>query len=393
MKFAAIVGTNADFSYNRILLQYMKKHFKQLADIEVLEINQLPAFDQDLPYEEQSMAVWQFKQAVKTADGVIFSCPEYDHAIPAALISAIEWLFYNPKNILEQKPTMVVGVSYGTQATSRAQEQVRQILASPDCNAAVQAGHEVLVGKAAQSFNKDGNITDQAAVANLEESFTSFVKLTDALSKQTEEDNLMTLKQPFVNDAYINFPTGRLSFKEAQQIFSTIPFEIDLIDRNDRFAWFSDKPNREHVRHVNEINETVDECHPPKALPAVKAIINSFKDGSRDMVERPLIMHGHRTLIQYYALRDVDGSYLGTIEFTGSVEHIISLFENGAFADVTTGASKHGDDAAASETSADAMSAASEDTGAPVDTAADGAAKAKADADDTDATTSASKED
>lgn len=184
---------------------------------------------------------------------------------------------------------MVVGVSYGTQATSRAQEQVRQILASPDCNAAVQAGHEVLVGKAAQSFNKDGNITDQAAVANLEESFTSFVKLTDALSKQTEEDNLMTLKQPFVNDAYINFPTGRLSFKEAQQIFSTIPFEIDLIDRNDRFAWFSDKPNREHVRHVNEINETVDECHPPKALPAVKAIINSFKDGSRDVVERPLI--------------------------------------------------------------------------------------------------------
>lgn len=49
MKFAAIVGTNADFSYNRLLLQYMKKHFKQLADIDVLEINQLPEFDQDLP--------------------------------------------------------------------------------------------------------------------------------------------------------------------------------------------------------------------------------------------------------------------------------------------------------------------------------------------------------
>ncbi|WP_243676915.1 NADPH-dependent FMN reductase [Secundilactobacillus collinoides] len=128
MKIAAIVGTNADFSYNRLLLKYMKKHFKQLADIDVLEIAQLPAFDQDQPYEEQSMEVWKFKQTVKNADGVIFSCPEYDHAIPAALISAIEWLFYNPKNILEEKPTMVVGVSYGTQATSRAQEQVRAIL-------------------------------------------------------------------------------------------------------------------------------------------------------------------------------------------------------------------------------------------------------------------------
>lgn len=374
MKIAAIVGTNADFSYNRLLLKYMKKHFKQLADIDVLEIAQLPAFDQDQPYEEQSMEVWKFKQTVRNADGVIFSCPEYDHAIPAALISAIEWLFYNPKNILEEKPTMVVGVSYGTQATSRAQEQVRAILASPDCNAAVLSGHEVLVGKAANNFTKDGNITDAAAVKNLEESFTSFIQLIDALESRTKEDDLVTLKQPFVNEAYINFPTGRLTFKEAQQIFSTIPFEIDLIDRTDHFAWFSDKPNREHVRHVNEVGETVDECHPPKALPAVKAIINSFKDGSKDMVERPLIMHGHRTLIQYYALRDVDGSYLGTIEFTGSVEHIIGLFENGAFADVTSGASKHA--------AADTTTAASEDTGAPVDNAADGAA---------DATTSASK--
>lgn len=47
MRIAAIVGTNADFSYNRLLLKYMKKHFKQLADIDVLEIAQLPAFDQD----------------------------------------------------------------------------------------------------------------------------------------------------------------------------------------------------------------------------------------------------------------------------------------------------------------------------------------------------------
>ena len=33
MKILAFVGTNADFSYNRLLLRFMKKHFKQMADI------------------------------------------------------------------------------------------------------------------------------------------------------------------------------------------------------------------------------------------------------------------------------------------------------------------------------------------------------------------------
>ena len=151
----------------------------------------------------------------------------------------------------------------------------------------------------------------------------------------------MSVKQPTISEAYINFPTGRLTLKEVQQIFSTIPFEIDLIDSTDHFAWFSDKPNREHVRNVASLGETVQECHPPLAVPAVMKIINSFRNGEKDVVTRPLWMNSHRSLIQYYALRDVNGHYLGTIEFTGSVEYILNLFENGAWStDGNTGASK-----------------------------------------------------
>ena len=111
MKILALVGTNADFSYNRILLKFMKQHFRQMAEIEVSEISQLPAFGVDVPLEEQT-EVWKLKQKVKEADGVIFSTPEYDHGVPAALKSAVEWLSYHTK-VLEHKPAMVVGVSYG----------------------------------------------------------------------------------------------------------------------------------------------------------------------------------------------------------------------------------------------------------------------------------------
>ncbi|MCI1915530.1 MAG: PAS domain-containing protein [Bifidobacteriaceae bacterium] len=143
----------------------------------------------------------------------------------------------------------------------------------------------------------------------------------------------MPTQKPYLDnaDVYINFPTGRLSLTEVQQIFSTIPFELDLIDRTDHFAWYSDKPNREHVRSLDQVGETVEQCHPARVLPHVMGIINSFKDGSKDVVRVPLYMHGHRSLIQYYALRDVDGTYLGTIEFTGSVEDILGFYENGAW--------------------------------------------------------------
>ena len=46
MKLVAIVGTNSDRSTNRKLLKFMQKHFSDKADIEVLEIKQLPAFNE-----------------------------------------------------------------------------------------------------------------------------------------------------------------------------------------------------------------------------------------------------------------------------------------------------------------------------------------------------------
>jgi hypothetical protein len=147
------------------------------------------------------------------------------------------------------------------------------------------------------------------------------------------------MKSPYI-ESYIQFPTGRLTLLEVQQIFSTIPFEVDLIDHTDHFSWFSNKPNREHVRSTKALGEHVQTCHPAKAWPIVKKIIDSFKDGTRDSVSRPLTMNGHRVFIQYFALRDVDGEYLGTIEFTGSAEPILQAFEAGGWSDSSTGASQ-----------------------------------------------------
>lgn len=392
MKILAFVGTNADFSYNRLLLRFMKKHFKQMADIEIYEVGKLPPFSVDTPLSEQT-EVWKLKQKVKEADGLVFSTPEYDHGIPAVLKSAIEWLSYKTK-VLSEKPAMIVGVAYGRQASARSQVQMRQILISPDCNTNLIPGNEVLIGNVRDTFAKDGRLVDQEAIDNLERCFEHFIEYIQ-IFKNTDREGLdMAIKQPTISDAYINFPTGRLTLKEVQQIFSTIPFEVDLIDSTDHFAWFSDKPNREHVRNTASLGETVQECHPPMAVPAVMSIINSFREGKKDVVTRPLWMNGHRSLIQYYALRDINGHYLGTIEFTGSVEYILNLFENGAWSkDATTGASKSTNDSAPEEEepAVDASTGASENSDDSDDEENTPVAADERPAEETDATTGASE--
>lgn len=392
MKILAFVGTNADFSYNWLLLRFMKKHFKQMADIEIYEVGKLPPFSVDTPLSEQT-EVWKLKQKVKEADGLVFSTPEYDHGIPAVLKSAIEWLSYKTK-VLSEKPAMIVGVAYGRQASARSQVQMRQILISPDCNTNLIPGNEVLIGNVRDTFAKDGRLVDQEAIDNLEKCFEHFIEYIQ-IFKNTDREGLdMAIKQPTISDAYINFPTGRLTLKEVQQIFSTIPFEVDLIDSTDHFAWFSDKPNREHVRNTASLGETVQECHPPMAVPAVMSIINSFREGKKDVVTRPLWMNGHRSLIQYYALRDINGHYLGTIEFTGSVEYILNLFENGAWSkDATTGASKSTNDSAPEEEepAVDASTGASENSDDSDDEENTPVAADERPAEETDATTGASE--
>ena len=47
MKFVGIVGSNAELSYNRKLLHFIKKHFEEQFELEILEIDEIPLFNPD----------------------------------------------------------------------------------------------------------------------------------------------------------------------------------------------------------------------------------------------------------------------------------------------------------------------------------------------------------
>jgi len=181
LKLIAIVGTNSKRSTNRQLLQYMQKHFADKAEIELVEIKDIPVFNK--PADKQVPAeILEIAAKIEEADGVIIGTPEYDHSIPAVLMSALAWLSYGIYPLLN-KPIMITGASYGTLGSSRAQLQLRQILNAPEIKASVLPD-EFLLSHSLQSFNPSGDLVDLDVIKKLDATFDDFrifVKITEKL--------------------------------------------------------------------------------------------------------------------------------------------------------------------------------------------------------------------
>jgi fumarate reductase flavoprotein subunit len=186
MKFIAIVGTNAKKSYNRKLLQFMKKHFESKVDIELLEITDVPMFNQS-DNQSYGPVLQMFNDKITECDGVIMATPEYNHSIPSGLKSLIEWLSFD-LHPLAGKPVMIVGASLGSQGSSRAQLHLRQILDAPGVDANVMPGYEFLLGNASKAFDDAGNLNNEGTIDFLEICFLRFMRFANVANQLNEEE-------------------------------------------------------------------------------------------------------------------------------------------------------------------------------------------------------------
>lgn len=181
-KIIGLVGTNSDHSTNRMLLQFIQKHFSNQAQIEVVEIKDLPLFNK--PENKQlPVSVQELAKKIEDADGVIISTPEYDHSVPASLINALNWLSYGIFPFVD-KPVMTTGASYGTLGSSRAQMHLRQILDAPELKARVMPSSEFLLSHSLQAFDEDAGLIDLEQIEKLEglfEDFQIFMDITNQL--------------------------------------------------------------------------------------------------------------------------------------------------------------------------------------------------------------------
>lgn len=192
MRLIGIVGTNADHSTNRTLLHFIKTYYQQQMTLEICEIKDLPAFTE--PEERQApLAIQVLSEKIKAADGVIIATPEYDHSIPAALKSMMEWLSYTTRPLID-KPVMIVGASYGALGSSRAQAHLRQILDAPEIKARIMPSAEFLLGHSLQAFDEKGQLLDEEKKNELTACITEFEQFVE-ITKQLVTNQSTRIQQ------------------------------------------------------------------------------------------------------------------------------------------------------------------------------------------------------
>lgn len=176
VKLVAIIGSNNQVSYNRLLIEFIAKHYPKF-HLEKLEVRELPLFNEDIAGVTPAV-IEEWSKKISKSDGVIIACPEYNHSVTASLKSTIEWMSYQV-HPLKQKPVMILGASTYPQGSSRAQLHLRQILNSPGVDADVFQGQEFLLGQAKTAFNAAAEISDPKTVSFLAgclQDFAIFVK-------------------------------------------------------------------------------------------------------------------------------------------------------------------------------------------------------------------------
>lgn len=121
---------------------------------------------------------------------------------------------------------------------------------------------------------------------------------------------------------------GQLNEHVLEAVLETLPVEFSVLDKDDNVLAWNKHKTRIFKRPEGVVGRNVRKCHPQKSLAKVEQILSEMKAGKREnatfWIDLPLgeNKEQHKILIQYFALRDEDGRYLGCLEASQDVSDI-----------------------------------------------------------------------
>jgi hypothetical protein len=116
--------------------------------------------------------------------------------------------------------------------------------------------------------------------------------------------------------ARIRLPTGAFGVKELEVILNALPVDATFVDAEDRVRYFTRGRERVFARSRAILGRKVQYCHPPSSVDTVDRILDGFRSGKQDRAAFWIEMRGRFVHIEYVALRDAAGGYLGCLEVT-----------------------------------------------------------------------------
>lgn len=157
-KIGLIVGSLRKDSWNRKLAMALVKIGHSALNMEIVDIAQLPLYDQDPDDQGQPHKAWiDYREHMKKLDGFLFLSPEYNRSIPAPLKNAID-VGSRPygKSVWSGKPVAVMSASIGAMGGFGANQHLRQTFVFLDMPCMQQP--EAYIAHVDQLFDENSDI-------------------------------------------------------------------------------------------------------------------------------------------------------------------------------------------------------------------------------------------
>lgn len=127
------------------------------------------------------------------------------------------------------------------------------------------------------------------------------------------------------SDKALKFETGILSLEEISMMFNHLPVDITFIDKDDVVKYFSKGKERIFARTKAVIGRKVQNCHPPASVHIIEKLVEDFKKGIKDHEDFWIKMGDKYIFIRYFAVRNENGDYIGTMEVSQDIKPIQQL--------------------------------------------------------------------
>ncbi len=114
----------------------------------------------------------------------------------------------------------------------------------------------------------------------------------------------------------IRLPSGSFSPAELQAVLNSLTVDMTFVDAEDTVRFFNQAPQRIFTRTRAILGRKVQQCHPPDSVHVVERILKDFKAGKEHRAAFWIELKGRFVHIEYVALRDAAGRYLGTLEIS-----------------------------------------------------------------------------
>jgi uncharacterized protein len=135
-------------------------------------------------------------------------------------------------------------------------------------------------------------------------------------SAEWNYEGLVSLVGMAKKDKHIQLPSGGFSLEELNSILNTIPVDLTFVDKDDTVRYFSQGMERIFERTEAIIGRKVQMCHPPTSVHVVQQILDDFKSSCQNRAAFWINLGGKFIHIEYFAMRDEGGEYLGVLEVT-----------------------------------------------------------------------------